>query len=161
MTHSPDKDFYAALPAKRMASGALYLNHRGELLIVAPTYRKGWLIPGGVIERNESPYQACLREVKEELGLELPVHRLLCAEYRTAEGVKTESIQFIFYGGELSDETAARLTPQPGEIAAICFYPREEALGLINGPLAHCITVAFQALNQNRLIYLENRVEIL
>jgi 8-oxo-dGTP diphosphatase len=50
MTQNPDKDFYAALPAKRMASGALYFNNRGELLIVKPTYRAAWLIPGGVVE---------------------------------------------------------------------------------------------------------------
>ncbi len=161
MTQGLDTDFYATLPGKRMASGALYFNNRGELLIVSPTYREGWLIPGGVIERDESPYQACLREVKEELGLELPVHRLLCAEYRTAEGSKTESIHFIFYGGELSEETAAQLTPQPGEIASICFYRRDEALGLVTPPLANRITVAFTALDENRMIYLENMVEII
>jgi hypothetical protein len=39
-----------------MAAGALFFNHRDEILILKPTYRDDWLIPGGVVELDESPY---------------------------------------------------------------------------------------------------------
>jgi ADP-ribose pyrophosphatase YjhB (NUDIX family) len=60
--------YYKNLPKKRMAAGALILNKNNEILIVKPNYRDQWLIAGGVIEENESPKDACLREVKEEIG---------------------------------------------------------------------------------------------
>ena len=86
--------YLATLPKKRMAVGVLFVNTRDELLIVKPTYRPEWLIPGGTVEANESPYRAGVREVQEELGLVLPLGRLLCMDYQSAKPQKSESIQF-------------------------------------------------------------------
>src|SRR5690606_24304986 len=36
-----------------------------------------WNFPGGGIEEGETPEEACIREVKEETGLNVMVHRLL------------------------------------------------------------------------------------
>jgi hypothetical protein len=52
----------SALPAKRMAVGALFRDAREQVLIVQPTYRPEWLIPGGAFERSASPRAACIRE---------------------------------------------------------------------------------------------------
>jgi len=39
-------------------------------------YRSGHVAcPGGHVEEHESPYQACLREVQEEVGLDLEAER--------------------------------------------------------------------------------------
>jgi 8-oxo-dGTP pyrophosphatase MutT (NUDIX family) len=35
--------------------------------LLEPTYKEDWEIPGGIIEENESPREACKREVLEEL----------------------------------------------------------------------------------------------
>jgi len=72
--------YYDSLPKKRMASGVLYLNEVRELLIVKPTYRDHWLIPGGVVEINESPLQAARREVKEELGIDAGDLEFICVD---------------------------------------------------------------------------------
>jgi 8-oxo-dGTP pyrophosphatase MutT (NUDIX family) len=69
------------------AAGGIIFNEKGQLLIVKPTYHnRGWLIPGGVIEENESPSLACIREIKEEIGLDLIPDRLLCLEYHVPHG---------------------------------------------------------------------------
>ena len=70
--------WYESLPKKRMGSGALFLNEQGLLLLVNPTYKPQWEIPGGLVELNESPHTACIREVKEEIGLKIEPERLLC-----------------------------------------------------------------------------------
>ena len=55
------EDYYKNLPKKRMAAGALIFNNQEEILFVKPGYKDHWSIPGGVIEKNESPKAACLR----------------------------------------------------------------------------------------------------
>ncbi len=42
---------------------------KNKILLIRNTYRKGWTLPGGGIKRNESPRQAAIREVKEEVKI--------------------------------------------------------------------------------------------
>jgi len=35
-----------------------------------------------VVDENESPRQGCIREVKEEMGLDIDIKRFLCVSYR-------------------------------------------------------------------------------
>ena len=45
------------------SAGALIRDVRGRLLILKPTYKSGWTIPGGIIEADgETPWEACRRE---------------------------------------------------------------------------------------------------
>src|SRR5436305_5806385 len=90
---------FEAMSKKRMAVSALFLNEQGNVLIVKPTYRPDWLLPGGIVEKNESPRQACLREIKEELHIETPLDKLLCVEHLSDDALQPESVQFVFYGG--------------------------------------------------------------
>lgn len=39
------------------------------LLIVRPSYRRGWQLPGGGVRRDETPETAARRELFEEIGL--------------------------------------------------------------------------------------------
>ena len=166
-SHVPGKDenipveFTHTLPGKRMASGALFFNARQKILIVKPTYREGWLVPGGVIERDESPYQACLREIREELGLNLSLQRLLCFEYRPAYDLKSESIHFMFYGGVLDESTIQTINLPQDELSACRFCERAEAMELLLPALSARMKFALMALDQQRVIYLENQVEVL
>lgn len=96
MTH-PD---YAARPD--CAAGALFVDDEGRVLIVEPTYKPRWEIPGGRVERGETPRAACLRELREELGLDLPLGRLLVVDW--APNVRDEHVRFVFDGGTLTDE---------------------------------------------------------
>ena len=49
------------------AAGALFVDERGRVMLVEPTYKPMWEIPGGVIESGETPSAACAREIDEEL----------------------------------------------------------------------------------------------
>ncbi len=146
------------LPKKRMAAGALCLNEQREILIVKPTYRPDWLIPGGLIELNESPRVACAREVCEEIGLKLPIQRLLGVDYTSPDGVRTESLQFIFWGGVLDVQQIARIRLREDELSAYRFVTLHEAQRLLNPHLAKRIAPCLFALEQNRTLYLEDGV---
>ncbi len=67
-----DKTYQRSLPKKRMSAGALFFDEVGRLLVVEPAYKANWEIPGGVVELDESPREARMREAKEELGVERP-----------------------------------------------------------------------------------------
>lgn len=45
-----EQDFYAQLPRKKMATGVLFFQDQ-SLLLVKPTYKDGWSIPGGIVEQ--------------------------------------------------------------------------------------------------------------
>ena len=40
-------------------------------------FKDGWEFPGGKIEKNETPQQALVREIKEELDTDIEVHDLI------------------------------------------------------------------------------------
>src|SRR5271165_5866820 len=71
------------LPRVPVSAGALIFDRSGQLLILKPTYKSGWTIPGGVMEADgETPWQACQREVREECGLVVTRARLACVDFR-------------------------------------------------------------------------------
>jgi 8-oxo-dGTP diphosphatase len=62
----------AGIPRIPASAGALVWDRKGRLLILKPTYKGGWTIPGGIVEADgETPWEACQRETREECGLEL------------------------------------------------------------------------------------------
>src|SRR5699024_325129 len=61
----------------RTAAGALFYDHLDRVMMVVPSYKNHLEIPGGHIEYGETPTQAVVREVKEELGITPPIARLL------------------------------------------------------------------------------------
>lgn len=53
------------------AVGALVIVRRpdGRILLVRQSYRSDWFLPGGLLQRGETPVQAAARELAEEVGL--------------------------------------------------------------------------------------------
>src|SRR5690349_8448493 len=94
-------------PKKQMGAGALFFNAASELLLVKPTYRDYWSIPGGVVEDGESPRQGCMREVREEIGLDVRLGPLLVVDYTSRATSPREALQFLFHGGTLDDVAIA------------------------------------------------------
>ncbi len=125
------KVYQKSLPRKRISAGCLLYDERGYLLLVDPTYKKYWEIPGGTVEAGESPLQACARETKEELGLTVYPSRLLCVDYSGETKTRTESLNFIFDGGLLTRDMIDRIVLPANELRAYCFAAPDEALDLL------------------------------
>ena len=74
---------------KRIEVVAAIIQHEGKYLATQRGYGdwKGWWeFPGGKIESEESHHEALVREIGEELCMEIGVGRLLCTteyDYRT------------------------------------------------------------------------------
>lgn len=95
----------------RVAAGALFFNDQGHVLLVHPTYKDTWDIPGGYVERGESPAAACTREIAEELGLDRPVLGLLAVDWAPSKK-EGDKLLFLFDCGPLgADEAHIQLDP--------------------------------------------------
>jgi 8-oxo-dGTP diphosphatase len=102
-------------PRTPAASGALLW--AGErLLLLRPTYKPTWTLPGGCVEEGESPLAACLREVQEETGLRRTTGILRCVDYRTP-GPGAGGLRFLFDLGVLGSGEERELRLPPDEIA--------------------------------------------
>lgn len=113
--------WYRALPAKRVGAGALFVDHRNHVLLVKPTYKERWEIPGGMVEASESPHEAAAREVAEELGIDRALGRLLCVDWVPAREPKTDGLMFIFDGGTLGAMELANVALPPEELSEYRF----------------------------------------
>lgn len=93
----------------RVAAGALFLDDQGRVLLVHPTYKSTWDIPGGYVERGESPAAACRRELKEELDIDRAPLRLISVDWAPNDR-EGDKLLFLFDCGNLGgDEARIRL----------------------------------------------------
>ena len=144
------------LPKKQLAAGAILLNEQHHLALVKPTYRDGWLLPGGIVEEWESPRQAAIREVLEELNLAISIERLLCIDYQKNEATSRENMQFVFYGGVLTAQQQRSIRLPPSELSDVRFVQLHEAITLLNPYSARSVPIALRALDEKKTFYLEN-----
>ena len=64
-----------------MGASALIRDGEGRVLLVRQTYHSptSWSLPGGWVQRDETPRQAAARETYEEVGLRVSIGRPLAA----------------------------------------------------------------------------------
>jgi 8-oxo-dGTP diphosphatase len=142
------------VPGIPVAAGALIFDRAGRLLILKPTYKTGWTIPGGVMEADgETPWQACRREVREECGIDVRAGRLACMDFRSPRPGRPGGIRFLFDCGRVADEALAGIVLQPEEISEYRLSDLPDALALLRGPIRRRVRAATRG---PRLVYLEN-----
>ena len=95
----------ASFANPRIAAGALFFDGLGRVLLVHPTYKDTWDIPGGYVERGESPAAACRRELKEELGIDREPLRLISVDWAPNDR-EGDKILFMFDCGKLGSDEA-------------------------------------------------------
>lgn len=153
-------DVTAGLPRKRMAAGLLITDADDRVLLVEPVYKAGWEIPGGCVEADESPYQAAIRECREELGLDLTPGRMLVVDWVPARAGRTEGLMVLFDGGTLGRRVHERIVVPPGELKGWAFSDPPEAAQRLPPLLTRRITEALHARADGCSYYLEDGVRV-
>jgi 8-oxo-dGTP diphosphatase len=133
---------------KRVAVGLLVRDQEGRVLIVNPTYKPGWDLPGGMVEANESPLAAVRRELVEELGLQVPRCALLCVDWVPPHDPWDDQLAFIFDGGRLSGTERDRLAVRDDELSEYRFVRAEELDALLRLRLWRRVEVALDVLRR-------------
>jgi hypothetical protein len=70
---------------------------------------------------------------------------------------KHDSLQFMFYGGEITDEQVALIKIPKDEILEFRFLKLEQADGLLSEHLRRRFLASFEALSHSTVAYLESR----
>lgn len=123
---SPVKDqaraeYLGSLPRKRMAAGVLLRDAVGKVVLIEPSYKDTWEIPGGVVEMGESPWSAAERELEEELGLiRRGMPALVIDHVPSASDGTPEGLVWVFDGGLLSETESADLKGTDPEVRSVC-----------------------------------------
>jgi 8-oxo-dGTP diphosphatase len=144
------------LPRIPASAGALLFDGAGRLLIVNPTYKAHWTIPGGVMESDgESPWEACRREVREEVGLSVSSGRLVAVDFLRPKPSKPGGMRFLFRCGVLDEAQLGRIVLQADELSEFQFAEPARALDLLSGPLRRRVGAALGA-REGECAYLED-----
>jgi len=142
------------VPTVPASAGALVFDVRGRLLVLKPTYKSGWTLPGGEIEdTGESPWQACRREVREECGIEVARGHLACVDFRPARPGRRGGVRFLFDCGPVDDAVLDGVVLQRDEISEHRLVEVAQALAMLRKPVSRRVG---QALAAGRFVYLED-----
>jgi len=142
------------LPRVPASAGALLHDGAGRILILKPTYKSGWTIPGGQIEADgESPWEGCRREVMEETGLVVDTGRLVCVDFLRLRPGRPGGLRFLFDCGVVEADRRTGLVLQAEEIEDARWATADEADGLLSGPVGRRVA---RGLGADRTVYLED-----
>ncbi|WP_093802348.1 NUDIX domain-containing protein [Streptomyces sp. Wb2n-11] len=147
--------------AETLAAGVLLFDEADRVLLVDPTYKPGWEFPGGVVERGEAPARAGIREVKEEIGIELvDVPKLLVVDWEPPRPPAFGGLRLIFDGGTLDSAAAGRLVLPGSELRGWRFVTEEEAAGLLPPNRYERLRWALRARERSAVLNLEAGVPV-
>ena len=148
------KAFIATLPTRRLAAGALIRNERGEMLLVKPNYKDGWILPGGTVESGEAPKPGCEREIVEELGLDLKLGRVLLIFHGLSLGVWGDSTYYMYDGGVIEADT--KITLQDAELVTYEWVAPENLEGYVRPSMVERLRECYRALETGETLEMSN-----
>jgi ADP-ribose pyrophosphatase YjhB (NUDIX family) len=89
----------------------------GALLMVKQVYRNRWGVPGGLLERGEEPADAVVREVKEEVGLDV----VLLGEPAVVVDAVPQRVDIVFRA-RVAEGDGSEARPRSPEIARVQWF---------------------------------------
>ncbi|MEU9578730.1 NUDIX hydrolase [Streptomyces chilikensis] len=137
--------YLAVHPAPVMAADALIRDETGRILLVDPSYKEGWDLPGGMVD-DEEPVAALERELHEELGLRgARVGRLLAVDSMPKEVYGRSQVACVYAVHPRGPLPLEELSLQREELRAAEYVPEREALRRLPKPLRPRVAAALRA----------------
>ncbi len=130
-TVDENRAWYNQLPTKRV-SAAMVVRDGDTVLMVKATYKDHWTFPGGVVDENESPFAAAIRETHEEVGLITSPEsvRFVTVCYIPEMHGFNDRLHFFFQATDISAANA--IVPQESEIEKYEWVPINQ-IGKLSG----------------------------
>lgn len=152
----PVEQYVAGLNRKRTVAGVLFRDAQDKVLLLQPSYKPNWEIPGGAGEADESPWATATREVAEELGItDRPLGALLVVDYVRPQDGRDEGVVFVFDGGLVDETDLVGLSFTDGEILAAELCTEQQVRAVAKPLLADRIASALHAVRTGRTVLCE------
>lgn len=137
------------------SAAAVLTDEEGRVLIVKPTYKTGWNLPGGWVDKGETPLRACARELREELAVDITPGRLLAHAFVVLPGQPAHAY-YVFDGGALNAEQQKAIRLQANELQEYRFtFPADIPTDDIPLALRPLWSAALAARKSGEAAYLE------
>lgn len=144
----------ARLPKKRNIAQGLLRNPAGEVLLCELSYKVEWDLPGGVVDPGEPPAVCVVREIEEELGLEVVSRGLVVVNWLPPWRGWDDAHLFLFdlgvFDGELDPSKFLRR-----EIAGAHWVRPQDAAAHV-APYTARMLEAVATVPSGTTLYLEN-----
>lgn len=101
-----------------------------RLFLVRDRFRREWAYPGGYVDRGETPRQACIREIREEIGLALESTRFRLLGAYVSRQLWRE-LEFTTFSATITSAEAHNMVLQALELVDGRWVTRQQALELI------------------------------
>ncbi len=103
---------FGVQPRRRVNTMVLFRNQDGDVLLVKPSYRPDWFLPGGGAHPGESIAGAATRELADQLGLRRKVVHALTVDQSPAnpDTWQPEGLCVVCDGGLMTGAEAAALS---------------------------------------------------
>lgn len=117
----------SVLPRKRLIAHALITDPWDRVCLLETTFKPDWELPGGIVNVGESPWAGAVREIDEELSLDVEVGRILVVDWLAPYLGWEDAVELIFEGGQLTQEQIETIVADPGEIRAVHWLAPDKA----------------------------------
>ncbi|WP_063794893.1 NUDIX domain-containing protein [Kitasatospora sp. MBT66] len=104
--------FFGVQPRRRVNAMVLFRREGGDVLLLRPSYRPDWFLPGGGAHPGESIAGAAARELDEQLGLRRTVVHALTVDQSPAnpDTWQPEGLSVVCDGGLMTRAEADALS---------------------------------------------------
>lgn len=128
-TEEENRIWRASQPQKMIVVKVVIKSDQGNVLLAKPNYKKSWQLPGGGVDNGESPEEAAVREVREELNLDIFENDL---NIKGTIYKQDEELLFVVYeyGKLISEEVELKL--QADEIIDFQFVATADVAPLLS-----------------------------
>jgi len=116
---------------KISVAAAFTAGKASRLLLVKPTYKPGWDLPGGILEEGESPTAGLKREIREELGVECVLDDLACVDFIESDW-EDRPVLLLMFLARFRGSDKPRFRLQPDELCDSQFYKFGQARHLVS-----------------------------
>lgn len=144
---------FKAMPRKRMGAGIVAVDDQMRVLLVEPTYKTNWEVPGGLVELGEPPRMAAARECREELGFHVSIGRLLVMDWTPPRRLPDDGIMLLFAAGPID---SSKIVLPPDELRSWLWCDRGMMQERLADFMFRRVDAALTAISTNTLAELEN-----
>jgi 8-oxo-dGTP pyrophosphatase MutT (NUDIX family) len=109
-------------PSYTVGAMAIIERADGSRLFVRHVYRHHWGVPGGLLERGETPELAVAREVWEEVGLRIE----LLGEPAVVVDADPQRVDIVYRARPVDEAGADALQPASPEIVEARWFPPDQ-----------------------------------